>query len=240
VEELCHFLAACGAELEGVGTKSITVHGQRELAAPAQYPVIADRIEAGTYLLALAGTGGSGRVAGARAEHLEACLAKLREAGAEVEADGEGIALAAPERLRAVSLRTDYHPGFPTDLQPQFTTVLACADGVSTIHETVFERRMGHVAELHRMGAQLALSGDTLIVTGVDQLAGVPVEAADLRGAAALVVAGLMAQGETRIAGLHYLLRGYELLPEKLAALGGSVEYISDEDDPPAALARLA
>jgi UDP-N-acetylglucosamine 1-carboxyvinyltransferase len=234
VTDLCDFLVACGAEIEGAGSKSITVHGRTALSAELEYDVIPDRIEAGTYLLAIAGTGGRGRVIGARQPHLEACLGKLREAGAEVEPDGDGVTIAAPQRLRAVNIRTDVHPGFPTDLQPQFATVLACAEGVSTIHETVFERRMGHAAELHRMGAQAVLSGDTLIVTGVDGLAGVPVEATDLRGAAALVVAGLMAQGETHIAGLQHLLRGYELLPEKVAALGGQVDYVYDESDPPA------
>lgn len=231
VQDLCHFLVALGAQIEGIGAKSIVIHGQEALSAGVDYRVIPDRIEAGTYLLAIAATGGSGRVGGASPTLLDGFLPKLREAGAEVEADGDGVAVSAPQRLRAVDVRTDYYPGFPTDLQPQFATVLACAEGVSTIEETVFESRMGHVAELHRMGAQLELKGNALIVSGVEGLAGVRVEATDLRGAAALVIAGLMAQGETLIAGLPYLLRGYELLPQKMAALGGSVEYVEDEGD---------
>jgi UDP-N-acetylglucosamine 1-carboxyvinyltransferase len=170
-------------------------------------------------------------VHGAVAAHLDGVVAKLREAGAECEEADGSVTVAAPRPLQGVTLRTDAFPGFPTDLQPQFATVLACAQGVSTVHETVFEKRMGHVAELHRMGAQLTLSGDTLVVTGVDGLTGVPVEATDLRGAAALVIAGLMAEGETHIAGLQYLLRGYERLPEKMAQLGGEVSYVYDEPE---------
>jgi UDP-N-acetylglucosamine 1-carboxyvinyltransferase len=233
VNDLCNFLTQLGVPLEGVGTKSITVHGQRRLGSVGlEYRVIPDRIEAGTWLLAIAGTGGEGRVEGAQADALDGFLSKLRESGASVEPDNEGTYVAAPAdgRLRAVSIRTDYFPGFPTDLQPQFSAVLACADGTSTVHETVFEKRMGHVPELNRMGAQLELSGDTLVIAGVDRLSGAPVEAADLRAAAALVIAGLMAEGETYISGLQYLLRGYEDLPAKCAMLGGSVSYLAAEE----------
>jgi UDP-N-acetylglucosamine 1-carboxyvinyltransferase len=243
VTDLCNFLTALGVEIEGSGSKSITIRGQRELhCSELAYDVIADRIEAGTYLLAIAGTGGSGRVDGARAEHLDGFLSKLRESGATVEGDGSGTYVSAPAeaRLRPVHIRTDYFPGFPTDLQPQFATVLTAADGTSTIHETVFEKRMGHVPELIRMGAQLELSGDTLVIQGGTTLSGAPVEATDLRGAAALVLAGLMAQGETRIAGLNFLRRGYELLPQKLATLGGRVEYVEDESDEAALLATAS
>jgi UDP-N-acetylglucosamine 1-carboxyvinyltransferase len=231
VVDLCDFLIACGSQIDGAGTKSITIQGQRELSAMAPYSVIPDRIEAGTYLLAIAATGGRGTVEGALAHHLEGVIGKLREAGAEVEESDGSVTVATPRALQGVNLRTDAFPGFPTDLQPQFATVLACAEGVSTVNETVFEKRMGHVAELHRMGAQLTLSGDTLVITGVDGLTGVPVEATDLRGAAALVIAGLMAEGETRIAGLQYLLRGYERLPEKMAQLGGDVSYVHDPEN---------
>lgn len=234
VTDLCSFLTRLGVPIEGAGTKSITVHGQRKLGGSGlDYRVIPDRIEAGTWLLAIIGTGGSGYVAGAQADALDGFLSKLREAGASVEPDTGGTHAAAPEdgRLRAVNIRTDYFPGFPTDLQPQFSAVLACAEGTSTVHETVFEKRMGHVPELSRMGAQLELNGDTLVISGVEGLSGAPVEATDLRGAAALVIAGLMAEGETRIAGLNYLLRGYEDLPAKCAALGGSISFTDGAQD---------
>lgn len=231
VADLCSFLEQLGVPVEGAGSRSITVHGQRELGySELSYSVMPDRIEAGSYLLALLGTGGAGRVEGAIPEHLDGFLSKLREAGAQVEPDGSGTAVAAPPsgRLRAVNIRTDYFPGFPTDLQPQFAAALACAEGTSTVHETVFEKRMGHVPELNRMGGQLELNGDTLVISGVDGLSGAPVEATDLRGAAALVIAGLMASGQTHITGLNYLLRGYEMLPQKFASLGGSVEFVAD------------
>jgi len=233
VVDLCHFLTRCGVEIEGTGTKSITVYGQSRISAAVEYEVIPDRIEAGTYLLALVGTGGSGVVRRARPEHLEALLLKLRECGVQVSIGQDYVEVRSPAELKPVNLRTEIYPGFPTDLQPQFTVVLTAAHGVSTVVENIFEQRLLSVPELKRMGAKVRISGTTVVIEGpLNGLAGVPVEAHDLRSAAALVIAGLMAQGETRIDGLKHLRRGYEALPRKFAALGGRVRY--ENDDPPA------
>lgn len=226
VVDLCNFLGRCGVRIEGAGTKSITVHGQSRLSAAVHYSIIPDRIEAGTYLLAIVGSRGEGTVMGARPEHLESLVLKLRECGVPVDHGEDWIQVRPARTLRPTTVTTDVYPGFPTDLQAQMTAVLTCADGVSTVHETIFERRMSHVPELIRMGSRIQTIGDTAIVEGhPGGLTGAPVEAHDLRCAAALVIAGLMAEGESRIAGLRYLLRGYEGLPEKLADLGGQVEY---------------
>ena len=226
VVDLCNFLTRCGVEIEGTGTKSVTVHGQQRISAAVDYSVIPDRIEAGTYMLAIAGTGGSGRVTHMRPDHLEALVLKLRECGVTIETGEDWLDVKSPTVLKAANLRTEIYPGFPTDLQPQMTTVLTYAEGVSIINETVFEQRLSHGPELRRMGAKLRVNGVTASVEGHPGcLAGVPVEAHDLRCAAALVIAGLMAQGETRIKGLKHLCRGYEDLPEKFNALGGDVRY---------------
>lgn len=231
VVDLCHFLQHCGVELQGVGTNTIAVQGQKRVSAEVDYSVIPDRIEAGTYLLALAGTGGSGRVEGARPAHLEALLLKLRECGVRMEHMGNDVIVHESQQIRAVNLRTAVYPGFPTDLQPQMTTLLCRASGVSTVIETIFERRMSHIPELLRMGARIQLSGETAVIegrpgeAGQSLLTGAPVEAHDIRCSAALVIAGLMAGGETRIHSLHHLLRGYERMPEKLRALGADVEF---------------
>jgi UDP-N-acetylglucosamine 1-carboxyvinyltransferase len=242
VEDLCRFLSRCGVRIEGAGSKRITVIGQPRISAAVDYSIIPDRIEVGTYLLALVGTGGSGTVHSARPEHLDALLMKLREMGVSVDHGEDWISVSTPRRLRPVQVTTAVYPGFPTDLQPQITAVLTGSAGVSTVHETVFERRMTHVPELVRMGARIQLSGDTAVIEGEPAprrdpldppspgmdpehrgLSGAPVEASDLRCAAALVIAGLMATGETRISGVGYLLRGYEGMPGKIAELGGDM-----------------
>lgn len=238
VVDLCHFLQHCGVELEGVGTNSITVHGQKRISAEVEYTVIPDRIEAGTYLLALAATAGTGTVLGARPEHLEALLLKLRECGVKLEYSGHDVSVRDAAQIKPATVRTAVYPGFPTDLQPQMTVLLCRAAGVSTVVETIFERRMSHVPELLRMGAQIQLSGETAVIegraieAGQPVLNGAPVEAHDIRCSAALVIAGLMAGGETRIHALRHLLRGYEQLPEKLSGLGADVEFDPGEADP--------
>lgn len=230
VVDLCNFLTRCGVRIEGVGTKTITVHGQQRLSAGIEYSVIPDRIEAGTYLLALVGTGGEGTVHGARPDHLEALVIKLREAGVSVDFGDDWIEVRSHGPLRALNITTDVYPGFPTDLQAQLTSVLCFADGFSTVRETIFESRLRHVGELLRMGAAITISGDTALISGrPGDMAGAQVQAHDLRCAAALVIAGLMANGETEIDGLRFLLRGYERLPEKFAGIGGNVKYALKE-----------
>jgi len=241
VVDLCHFLEHCGVEIEGAGTNTVVVHGQRRISAGVEYTVIPDRIEAGTYLLAIAATAGSGVVEGARVDHLEALVLMLRECGVELAVEDGRIGVVHAEELSPVDVRTAVYPGFPTDLQPQMTALLTRAAGVSTVSETIFERRQSHVSELVRMGARIQISGDSAVIEGVPfipgratagehGLMGASVEAHDLRCAAALVIAGLMAGGETRVYGLHHLLRGYERLPEKITALGGDVEYADGEE----------
>lgn len=226
VVDLCDFLTRCGVGIEGTGTKSITIHGQSRISAAVEYEAIPDRVEAGTYMLALAGTGGSGKVTAMRPDHIETLVLKMRECGIELEAGADWIEVNSPPKLKAVNLRTEIYPGFPTDLQPQLTTVLTHAAGISTVNETVFEQRLSHGPELRRMGAKVRINGVNATIEGQPGcLSGVPVEAHDLRCCAALVIAGLMATGETRIKGLKHLRRGYENLPEKFAALGGSVSY---------------
>jgi UDP-N-acetylglucosamine 1-carboxyvinyltransferase len=229
VVDLCHFLTRCGVAIEGIGTKSITVHGQSRLSTGIEYSVTPDRIEAGTFLIALAATGGEGAVHGARPDHLESLILKLRDCGAAVDHGEDWIEVKA-RGLRPALVDTGTYPGFPTDLQAQMTAMLTAAAGVSTVHESVFERRMAHVPELIRMGARIQISGDTAIIEGTPGgLSGAPVEAHDLRCAAALVIAGLMATGRTEITGLRFLRRGYERLPEKVAGLGGTVRFENAE-----------
>ena len=226
IESLAAFLNAMGAQISGAGSDMITVVGVDSLDG-AEYEVIADRIEAGTFLIAGAATRGDVTVLGANAAHLPAFLDKLREANAEIEA-GEGrIRIAAPNGLRAVDFSTRPYPGFPTDLQAQMMAMLACADGTSVIKETVFENRFMQVAELHRMGADIDLDGNAAIVRGVPQLMGAPVMASDLRASAALVIAGLMAErGETAIQRVYHIDRGYERIEERLSALGADIERV--------------
>jgi UDP-N-acetylglucosamine 1-carboxyvinyltransferase len=194
--------------------------------------------------LALVGTGGEGVVYGARPDHLDALLLKLREMGVSINSGEDWISVAPSRRLKACVISTDVYPGFPTDLQPQMTAVLCGAHGISTVSETIFENRLKHVPELSRMGAKIQLMGHMAIIEGPIEagedgptvglaagLTGAPVEAHDLRCAAALVIAGLMARGETRIDGLRHLLRGYERLPEKIRSLGGQVDYEGESNE---------
>jgi UDP-N-acetylglucosamine 1-carboxyvinyltransferase len=231
VVDLCRFLTRCGVQIEGTGSSTITVHGQRRISAAVDYSVIPDRIEAGTYLLAILGTGGSGTVNGVVPEHLEPLVLKLRECGVHVETGKDSLRVENGHGLKPTRLRTAPYPGFPTDLQPQFTTVLTAATGVSTVQETIFEKRLAHVPELRRMGAHIEIqNGNTAIIESTPgALTGVPVEAYDLRCTAALIIAGLMARGETHIDGLRFIVRGYERLPEKFAELGGKVRYEMEE-----------
>lgn len=221
VVDLTHLLSAMGAQVRwGVDRVSITGAGS---LGGASWEVIPDRIEAGTYLLAGAITGGRVRTVGTVPGHLEALLIKLEESGVEVGSGKDWVEVFAPRRPKGIHVETGPYPGFPTDLQPPMVSFLALSRGESTVRERVFENRFGHVGELLRMGAVMHQTGALLSIEGVDQLSGAKVRAPDIRAGAALVLAGLAAQGTTEIEGVEHLERGYERLEEKLAALGAEV-----------------
>ncbi|MCL5676630.1 MAG: UDP-N-acetylglucosamine 1-carboxyvinyltransferase [Firmicutes bacterium] len=228
VVDVANFLNRMGAKVRGAGTNVIRVDGVKALTG-ATHEVIPDRLEAGTFLLAGAITGGSVRVDNVIAEHLHAVMTKLREAGAGIEDEHDSVTIFAPVRLRAVDIETQVHPGFPTDLQSPFLACMAAADGVSVIHETVFENRFGCASELVRLGADVKVDGDRAIIHGVECLTGAPVEASDIRGGVALVLAGLAARGETEVAKADLIDRGYDQLENKLADLGAGISRLQDE-----------
>jgi UDP-N-acetylglucosamine 1-carboxyvinyltransferase len=221
------FLSLMGARVRGAGTSTITIEGAGELRG-AMYSIIPDRIEAGTYLIAGAATRGDVLIEGLISEHLTALLAKLSEAGAMVEAEAAGVRVNAVDGLRPLDVDTAPYPGFPTDLHPQLAAMLSAVPGRSAIRETIFESRFGYVAELRRMGADVRVEGDSVIITGVPYLTAAPVEAVDLRAGAAMVIAALEARGDTVIGGLENIDRGYEGLDEKLRSLGARVERVRD------------
>ncbi len=225
VVDLAGLLIAMGARIRGAGTPTITVVGVDRLHG-ADYTVIPDRIEAGTFLLAAAITRTELRVAPLIPEHLGAVLTKLEEAGCRLEHDGIGTIIEARD-IQAVDLRTQPFPGFPTDLQAPFMSLLATAQGTSVITENIFENRMQHVAELQRMGAAIRLQGNTAFIEGVSRLSGAPVQGTDLRASAAMVLAGLAAEGITTVRGLEYLDRGYANLEAKLASVGARLQRVS-------------
>src|SRR5512139_3823959 len=225
VVDLARCLAAMGARIRGAGTDRIVIDGVERLHG-ARHRVLPDRIETGTFLVAAAACGGDVCLTGAAPDTLDAVLDKLREAGAEVEAGEDWIRLRAGRRPQAVSLRTAPHPGFPTDMQAQFMALDCVADGVGRITETIFENRFMHVSELQRLGANIAIEGNTAVVQGVPRLTGAPVMATDLRASACLVVAALAAEGETVVDRIYHLDRGYERMETKLAALGAQVERV--------------
>lgn len=216
------FLNLMGAKVRGAGTDTITIEGVPELHGGA-YAIIPDRLEAGTYLLAGAATGGDVLVEGMIPEHVTALLTKLQEAGLEVVHDTDGVRVRGGGELRAVDVDTAPYPGFATDLHPQMVALLALARGTSTIRETIFESRFAYTDELRRMGADIKVEGDSVHVTGVPRLSGAPVEAPDIRGGAAVVIAALSAEGETQISRVENLDRGYEGLESKLTLLGARV-----------------
>ena len=219
---LASALERMGARVSGAGTPEITVEGRPELDG-ADVPVIPDRIEAGTYMVAAAITGGSVVVGGARGDHLDAFTAKLREAGVTVHEGESGLRVSARGTLAAADVKTMPHPGFPTDLQAQFMALMTQASGTSTITETIFENRFLHAQELVRMGADIRADGNRAIIRGRAALSGAPVMATDLRASVCLVLAGLAARGTTRVARVYHLDRGYERVEEKLRALGADI-----------------
>ncbi len=219
---LAAMLERMGVAVRGAGTSEVVVEGRPELAG-AEQSVIPDRIEAGTYMVAAAITGGSVRVVGARSDHLEAFIAKLREAKVTVVEGESGLRVEANGKLAAVDVTTMPHPGFPTDLQAQFMALMTRASGTSTFRETVFENRLQHIQELARMGAKIHIQGNQAAVHGPTMLSGAPVMATDLRASVCLVLAGLAARGSTRVSRVYHLDRGYEHVEAKLGALGADV-----------------
>ena len=227
IVDLARFLGSLGARIEGAGTSTINVTGVASLGG-GEHAVMPDRIETGTYLVAAAMTRGRVTMHGASAEHLEAVLTKLADAGASIDVAATSIALdMRGERPRPVDVRTAPHPAFPTDMQAQFCALNAVADGVATVTETVFENRFMHIPELKRMGASIKLKGNTAVITGVERLRAAPVMATDLRASASLVLAGLVADGETIVDRIYHIDRGYERIEEKLRALGAGIRRIS-------------
>ena len=226
VIDLANCLASMGAHIEGAGTGTITIEGVEELGG-TDYAVLPDRIETGTYLAAAAITGGSIKVKNTRPEMLDAVLEKLTEAGATIELGEDWISLDMKgSRPKAVSIRTSPYPAFPTDMQAQFTALNVVSEGTGVISESVFENRFMHVHELQRMGADIRLEGNTAITRGVESLTGAPVMATDLRASASLVLAGLVANGNTSVDRIYHIDRGYECIEEKLAQLGAKIRRV--------------
>ncbi len=225
VVDLANCLISMGAQISGAGTDVIRIRGVEKLHG-AHHPIMPDRIETGTYLCAAAATGGDIRLLKTSAAYLDTVVDKLMDAGCEITVERDAIRLQAPKRLKAVSLRTAPYPAFPTDMQAQFMAINCVADGVATIRETIFENRFMHVNELMRLGANIQIEGNNAIVRGVDRLEGATVMATDLRASASLVIAGLVAEGETTIDRIYHLDRGYERIEEKLAKLGASVRRV--------------
>ncbi|NLW55391.1 MAG: UDP-N-acetylglucosamine 1-carboxyvinyltransferase [Firmicutes bacterium] len=222
-----NFYNRLGARIRGAGTDTIRIEGVPKLrSVPVDYTVIPDRIEAGTYILAAAITGGDVTLVDVIPEHCEALTSKLKEAGVQITTDGDMIRVVSNTRLKAIDTTVLPYPGFPTDLQPQMTAVMTLADGTSLITENVFGGRFRYVDELVRMGANIRVEGRSAIIKGVNRLTGAVVLAPDLRAGAALVLAGLVAEGNTVIEGVHYIDRGYERLEEKLTALGAEITRI--------------
>ncbi|GLU34450.1 UDP-N-acetylglucosamine 1-carboxyvinyltransferase [Trinickia caryophylli] len=225
VGDLAHLLVAMGAKIEGIGTDRLVVQGVEKLHG-ARHAVIPDRIEAGTFLCAVAAAGGDVTLRGVRPQTLDAVTAKLREAGVAIEEGEDWLRVKMHGRPSAVSVRTSEYPAFPTDMQAQFMALNAIAEGSAQVIETIFENRFMHVQELNRLGARISVDGNTAVVTGVPQLSGATVMATDLRASASLVIAGLCAEGETIVDRIYHLDRGYDRMEDKLTRIGAKVRRI--------------
>ena len=226
IPDLAEMLIKMGAQIEGHGTSKIRIQGVERLQG-CTHQVVADRIEAGTFLCAVAATGGDVVLRHGRADHLEAVIEKLQAAGAQIEAGDGFIRVRSRGRLKAQSFRTTEYPGFPTDMQAQFMALNCIADGASKVTETIFENRFMHVNELVRLGANIQIDGKVAMVEGVTQLSGATVMATDLRASASLVIAGLVAEGETIVDRIYHLDRGYDRMEAKLRAVGADIERVS-------------
>jgi len=223
IMDLANMLRSMGAQIEGDGTDTIVINGVRDLR-PAEHTVIPDRIEAGTFMIASAMTKGETKIYECRPDHLSAVIEKLRSVGADIDMIDNGVLVKGPEVINSIDIKTMPFPGFPTDLQAQFMTLMCIAKGSSIIEETIFENRFIHVSELKRMGADISINGNQALVRGRDRLLAAPVMATDLRASASLVLAGLVAQdGRTEVNRIYHLDRGYEALEKKFQALGARI-----------------
>ena len=231
IVDLANFLNSMGADVRGAGTDSIRINGVEELHG-GSYSIIPDQIEAGTYMVAAAATGGEVLITNIIPKHLEGISAKLRETGTFIEEYEEAILVRGPEKLRRINLKTMPYPGFPTDMQPQFGVLLCQANGTSVITEGIYDNRFKYVNELRKMGAEIQVDGRVCVIDGGRRLSGAPVHACDLRAGAAMVIAGMIADGTTVIDDVHYIERGYERFVEKLNALGADITVRYDDDDP--------
>lgn len=227
VVDLANFLQRMGAKIEGAGTSTLEIEGVASLS-PVEYTVIPDRVEAGTFLMAGAITRGEVTVEGARAEHLELVLSKMEEMGVEIEQDDDCIRVSLQQKPRAADIATLPYPGFPTDLQAQVVCLLSLAKGTSVVTENVFENRFSYIDELNRMGSDIRTDGHHAIVKGVRELTGAPVRVGDLRGGAALILAGLAAKGVTEVSDVFHVDRGYEKFEDKLVSLGADIIRVEE------------
>ena len=225
IVDLANFLNEMGADVRGAGTNTIRIKGVKELKA-TEHDIIPDRIEAATFMVAAAMTKGDITVENIILEHLKPVTAKLREAGCEIIEMDNSIRVIGPEKLKSIDIKTLPHPGFPTDVQAQFMAMLTVAKGTGVVIETVFENRFMHVAEFNRMGANIKIEGRTAVVEGVEELNGAKVNATDLRAGAALILCGLIAEGETEIGEIYHIQRGYVDIDKKITALGGNIEIV--------------
>ncbi len=227
IVDLAGILNKMGARIEGAGTDTIRVTGVKELG-PASHRVMPDRIEAGTFMIAAAITGGDVRISGMQLEHLDALVFKLQDAGVEITNKDNVVRVRGPKRIRSVNIKTRPYPGFPTDMQAQFMALMCIADGASVISENIFENRFMHVSELLRFGADIVVEGNTATVKGVKRLSGAPVMATDLRASASLILAGLAADNTTEVSRIYHLDRGYESIEKKLAGLGADISRVKE------------
>lgn len=232
VVDVANFLNSQGANIKGAGTDIIKINGVKELKGGRPYSIIPDQIEAGTFMVAAAITKGNVLVKNIIPKHMDPISAKLREAGVTVEEiNGDSIRVSMDERPKAINVKTMPYPGFPTDMQPQMGVLLTLAEGTSMIIESIWESRFQYTDELIKMGAEITAQNKTAMITGVDKLYGSPVKAHDLRAGAAMIIAGLVAEGTTEITNIYHILRGYENIAEKFNSLGARISYIKDDND---------
>jgi UDP-N-acetylglucosamine 1-carboxyvinyltransferase len=231
IVDLANFLNSMGADVRGAGTDIIKIRGVSQLHG-GTYALIPDQIEAGTYMAAVAAAGGSVRISNVIPKHLDCMSSKLREMNVEVEEGDDYVLVRREGPLRRANVKTMPYPGFPTDMQPQISAVLSCADGISLVTEGVWDNRYKYIDELKKMGAQIEVRDRTAIIQGVSHLTGADVRACDLRAGAAIVIAGLAAEGVTRVEDIQYIERGYQNIVGKLRALGADIRYVDEPDLP--------